>query len=363
MKRVATLLYAVVIGTAGCTGAPDSKEESPAQIGEDTQPKLVVVATSNRQWTGLTMSRDGRLFVNFPRWSPDVPLSVAEFVDGQPVPYPDMDRNSWSPEGNSDEQFVCVQSVVADEAGSLWVLDPASPGLAGVVENGAKLMQFDLSTNELVRVFRYIEPIIKPVSYLNDVRVDLEDNVAYITDSGDGAIVVTDLETGESRRLLDEHPSTQAEDVVLTIEGEPWLPGGAKPQVHADGIALSPDRRVLYYQALTGRTLYRVATEALRDATLSAEELGERVEVMGTTGAADGLIFGADEKLYISALEESAIKRFDPETRDVEIVVQDEAIRWPDTFTRDAEGRILFTTAQIHLGPDVTEPFRIFRIE
>jgi sugar lactone lactonase YvrE len=309
------------------------------------------------------MSRDGRLFVNFPRWSPDVPVSVAELVNGELVPYPDVGRNSWSPDGDVQEQFVCVQSVVADGEGSLWVLDPASPGLAGVVAGGAKLMQFDLETNELVRVFRYAEPIIKPSSYLNDVRIDLEAGVAYITDSGDGALVVTDLESAESRRLLDDHPSTQAEDVVLTIEGEQWLPGGGKPQVHADGIALSPDRRFLYYQALTGRTLYRVSTEALRNSALSAEELGEGVEVMGTTGAADGLIFGTDGKLYISALEENAIKRFDPETRDVETVVQDDAIRWPDTFTRDADGRIYFTTAQIHLGPNVTEPYRIFRIE
>jgi streptogramin lyase len=71
----------------------------------------------------------------------------------------------------------------------------------------------------------------------------------------------------------------------------------------------------------------------------------------------------ADGKLYISALEDSAIKRFDPETRKVEMVVQDEAIRWPDTFTRDVTGHILFTTAQIHLGPRVREPYRIFRIE
>ena len=101
-----------------------------------------------------------------------------------------------------------------------------------------------------------------------------------------------------------------------------------------------------------------MSSEALRDRALSAEELGERVEVMGTTGTKDGLFFGADGKLYISALEENAIKRFDPETRSVATVVQDESIRWPDSFTRDGEGRIYFTTAQIHLGPNVTEPYR-----
>jgi hypothetical protein len=86
--------------------------------------------------------------------------------------------------------------------------------------------------------------------------------------------------------------------------------------------------------------------------------------VVGTApAAADGLLFGLDKRLYISALEENAIKRFDPESHETEIVVQDPAIKWPDTFTRDAAGRIHFTTAQIHLGEEVTEPYRIFRIE
>ena len=119
----------------------------------------------------------------------------------------------------------------------------------------------------------------------------------------------------------------------------------------------------MYYQALTGRTLYRVPTAALADPELPPSDLAGSVETVGQTGAADGLIFGADGRLYISALEENAIRRLDPLTGGTEIVVAGDLIRWPDTFTRDADGRILFTTAQIHLGRDVTEPYRIFRID
>ncbi|KAF0095155.1 MAG: hypothetical protein E1N59_1201 [Puniceicoccaceae bacterium 5H] len=46
--------------------------------------RLEEVATSQRQWTGLTVAQDGTLFVNYPRWSQDVPISVAKLVDGQP---------------------------------------------------------------------------------------------------------------------------------------------------------------------------------------------------------------------------------------------------------------------------------------
>ena len=36
------------------------------------------VASNERLWTGVAVSQSGRMFVNFPRWSTDVPTSVAE---------------------------------------------------------------------------------------------------------------------------------------------------------------------------------------------------------------------------------------------------------------------------------------------
>lgn len=353
MKRITTWSLAAA--------AMLTVEPAVARCQRQGAARLVEVATSPRRWTGIAVTPTGRLFVSFPRWSRDVPVSVAGVVGGRIVPWPDSALNSWAPGGDAASQFVCVQALLADTAGSLWVLDPGSFG--GLVEGAPKLMRFDAATGALRRVYRYSAPVLAPTSYLNDVRVDLRAGVAYLTDSGDGAIIVTDLATGESRRLLDDHPSTGAEDVVLTIEGRQWLQGGQRPRIHSDGIALSDDGRWLYYQALTGRTMYRIATAALRDRALGAEALAARVETMGVTGAADGLIVGTDGQVYISALEENAIRRFDPATRRVETVVADPRIKWPDSFARDASGRIWFTTAQIHLGGQVTEPFRVFRID
>lgn len=101
----------------------------------------------------------------------------------------------------------------------------------------------------------------------------------------------------------------------------------------------------------------------MRDPSLSPEEIAAQVESLGTTGASDGLIFGADGWIYISALEDSAIRRLDPATGKVEIVAQDPAIRWPDTFAVDPEGRVHFTIAPIHVDPENAGPYRIFRIE
>jgi hypothetical protein len=46
--------------------------------------------------TGVTVAPDGRIFVNFPRWTEDTPVSVAELMpDGSTKPYPDEEWNPW----------------------------------------------------------------------------------------------------------------------------------------------------------------------------------------------------------------------------------------------------------------------------
>ena len=47
--------------------------------------------------TGVTVTADGRIFVNFPRWGDDVPFPVGEIKDGKAVPYPDTVINKFDP--------------------------------------------------------------------------------------------------------------------------------------------------------------------------------------------------------------------------------------------------------------------------
>ncbi|HUV36761.1 MAG TPA: L-dopachrome tautomerase-related protein [Patescibacteria group bacterium] len=324
-----------------------------AAAGSAGVDSLVEVATSERQWTGIAVSQTGRIFVNFPRWSPDVPVSVGELMDdGTVVPYPDEEWNSWSPGDDPGGKFVCVQSVHIDDGDRLWILDPASPMLRGVIPGGPKLVQVDPAENRIVRTFHFDSTIAPRASYLNDVRIDVETNTAFITESGLGALVVVDLAHGAARRLLADHPSTKAEDIEVVIGGRPF-PG----TVHADGIALDAAGGWLYFQALTSRTLYRVPTAALRDGTLGTDELAGKVERFAVSGVSDGLLF-TPGGIYVSALEEGGIRIVESDGT-VRTVVKDPRIIWPDSFARGPGGCVYFTTAQIHLGPDPPTPYRI----
>ncbi len=357
------LVLAVLTGCAD-EGAQDASHSSPAP----EQPELQTVAASDGvQLTGLTVTEDKRTFVSFPRWR-DIPYSVAEVTsDGRFVPYPNDAWNGWAA-GAGDTTFVAVQSVVAAD-GALWVLDPASPKMAGVVDSGAKLVKIDLETDRVERIYRLNSDVAPEGSYMNDVRIDAEHQYAYVTDSGLGALVAIDLDTGAHRRLLDEHASTNAEDLVLEIGGEPLrFTDGSAPAIHADGIALDEEADSLYYHALTGYHLYRIPTEVLRDPSLEPSDRRAAVTDLGATPAPDGMMFGPDERLYMADLERNAVVYRRPDGA-IDTLVQDPDIRWADTFSFGPSGALYFTDSRLQEtewfeeGADVREmQFPIYRV-
>jgi len=318
-----------------------------------SDPRLVEVARFDHEVTGVSVSEDGRIFVNFPRWTEDIEVSVAELLpDGSLRPYPDARWNEWRNATKNalspGDRWVCVQSVVADGRGSLWVIDPAAPATAFLVQGGPKLVRIDLASDAVVQTIAFDEQVAREGSYLNDVRFSPDGRHAYITDSGTrGALVIVDLGTGRARRVLDGHPSTQLEkDVVVTHHGqEIRRPDGRGVEFSSDGIALSPDGETLYWQAVTGRTLYRIATRVLRDVSLSEHEVADAVEMVGENGVSDGLWTDPQGRMYISALEEDAIKVREGDR--VEVLLQDSRLRWPDTFSQGPDGTMYVTASRI----------------
>lgn len=332
-------------------------------------PLQRVAESRGVQWTGLAITKDRRVFVNFPRWSGPHALSVAEVItDGQGrqrlAAFPDLAWNTWSEGGlqAASAAFVCVQALHADGE-RLWVLDPGSPKFAGVVPGAAKLVYIDLRTDTVARVYAFDESIAPKNSYLNDVRVDPRWQYAYITDSGAGAIVTVDLQSGRAQRLLADHVSTKADPKLApVIGGKPWVgPDGKVPQIHADGLALSRDGEHLYWQALTGNTLYRIKTAWLRDPQGPAP-----VELVGTTVVADGLEIDAADNIYLTALERDAIIVRTPGGQ-MTPIAQGPEIAWPDSFAWHPDGSLWVTTAQIHRTPPFAtampiEPYKVLRI-
>ena len=187
--------------------------------------------------TGLTVSKDKRLFVCFPRWGLPTNYTVAEVVGGELRPFPDADWNRYLPNepqaAKPGNHFVSVQSVVCDDQDRLWILDTGSVNMGPIVnKNAPKLWGYDLKTQQAVHGISF-DGTAKPNSYLNDVRFDLKrgkSGTAYITDSGAGGIIVVDLASGQSWRKLDGHPSTMADkNLTMMVEGQPMLMSEGRP--------------------------------------------------------------------------------------------------------------------------------------
>ena len=343
---IALAAAAAASGRARAQGAPPAGPTAPG-AGALTQ-----VATFEQQVTGVAVSPTGRIFVNFPRWEQDVEISVAEVMkDGSLKPYPNAEWNAWrnrKPLSNGDH-FVCVQSVTVDPQGFLWVVDPAAPGNEFNLDGGPKLVRVDLATDKVVQVVRFGRDTVPQGSYLNDVRVSPDGRWAYLTDSGvRGALLVVDLRTGKPRRVLDGHPSTQVEPgVIVHTDGQELRrPDGREVKFSADGIALDRQGRFLYWQALTGRTLYRLPTGILTNPTVSPARLAAAVTKVGTTNVADGLWMDAKGNIWVTSPEDDALKLRSPDGT-METVAQDKRLRWPDSLAEGPDGAIYVTSSRI----------------
>jgi sugar lactone lactonase YvrE len=346
--------------------------------------QLEVVATfSGPMPTGVTVANNGRIFVNFPKWGDNVEYTVAEVKDGRTSPYPNADINRYKSGDEQSDKLISVQSVVVDPSGNrLWILDTGSVGFGPTSVGGPKLIGVDLNTGKVIKKIIFPSDVALTTTYLNDVRFDLHrgaEGMAFITDStsnGPNGIIVVDLATGKSWRRLNDHPSTKADPLfVPVVEGEILemrLPGQppARFAVGSDGIAISSDGKTLYYCPLTSRHLYRVSVDALADQSRSDAEVAATVKDLGEKGGAgDGLESDAQGRVYLSDYEHNAIRRRGL-NNEIETLVHDPRVLWPDTLSLAADGYLYFTANQVerqavfHNGQDLRQkPYVLFRVK
>ena len=333
-------------------------------VAQTDQLEIVAEFPAEHPPGNIAITPEGRIFMSQHQFY-GAPLRVVEVLDdGSVTPLPDQ---AWS--SQPDQTGVGLNTVLglrSDQDGILWMLDRS----AGEGQPG-KIVGWDTENEELYQVIYLPQPIISSSPFLNDLAVDLDHNAIYITDTAggeDSALIVVDLTTGFSRRVLEGDISTRPEDIPIIINERLINLAGNPAKIGANPITIDPDNEWVYYAPMSGRSLYRIATEDLLDQSLSPEALSNRVERYGDKPICDGITVDGAGNVYITSITENAIGVVD-QTGKYEILYQDDKLlSWTDGMAFSSDNYIYATVTQLQNSPplnngenDFQPPFYIVK--
>jgi hypothetical protein len=332
-------------------------------LAADEKP-FEVIAEFDQTPGNVAVSPHGRVFVSMhPFANPDIRVMEVK-RDGTKVPYPNP---QWA--GAPNESGVGIARIIGikvDPRGILWMVD------AGDESTVPKVIGWDLRTEQPHRIFHLPPPLSRPGSFIQDLAIDLTHEQIYLADCylGDGAdghgpaIIVLSLETGEARRVFENHPSVQAEEVPLVIDGTPVRmrreDGSTfEPRVPLNPIAIDSANQWVYYGSLHGTSVHRVRALAL--AHFDDQRIASTLQRVGDKPPSDGFGIDSAGNIYSGDLPSNGIGVTRPDGT-YELLFTDPILSWVDGFAAHPDGSMIAVVNQLHrhaalnAGEDVTKP-------
>jgi len=310
---------------------------------------------------GAKVDSKGNIYVSTARWGgPDVPATLSKVVvkDGKKVlqPYPSVEMNKVG-DGHA---FQAVLGFEIDRNDVLWILDQGHVAGAPSIPGAEKLVLWDTKTNKEIQRLEFDDTLSdKKCSFLNDVAVDNDTGFAYIADSGifcdplAGGIIVYDSKTNTARRFLDRTVFTQDQaGFVFRIDGRPVLPN-TPMRTGADGIALSGDKKTLYWTNLTGNILYSLPAALLRDPNATEQQVRMAVRQVNTMiSNTDGMTCDRDNNVIATALMINGLQIREAKTGQVRPFFIHPEMAWPDTLSWGPGGDLYVVNNHLNLFVD-----------
>ncbi len=318
-------------------------------VGGPPKTQARVFAEASLPVGNVTASPQGRVFFNLhPFGGPErfTDATVFEWVDGEARPYPDL---------ASQAGFVGVLGMTADRQGRLWMVAPA-----GLEDRPSRLLCFDLSTDTLL--FDHALPA-EAGMFPQDLRVTPDGRTVVLADTGafnlaDPALVVFDVQTRATRRVLEGHPSVAAQRWRMQTAAGPYTLayGLVTFAVGVDGVAISHDGAWLYYATMSHDSLYRVPVDVLREA---GADVAAAIERVGTKPLSDGIEIDADGRVFVTDVEHGGLVEVRPDGT-LRTLTRDSGVVWADGVTRLPDGTVLFTDSRIpsYIDPLLRPPSR-----
>lgn len=341
-----------------------------AGFGADV--KLDVAANLTQGPGGLAIAQDDEIIVSLHPYFQTRERAIRIDRNGEWVPFPTVELGGGAAAA-SGIALDSVMSVRIDADGIIWMLDNGRRS-----ESTPKIIGWDPDEGREHRVIYLPRPITIDTSYLADFAIDPAEPFLYIADPAggqDAALIVVDLTTGLSRRVLHGHLSVVPEAINFSIEGKRVkarrLDGsGAEPMAGVNPITIDRKGRILYFGALKSLRLYKIETEKLRDPALAAADLNQAVEYYAMKPICDSIAIDSKNNIYAADLANNAITVISPSKKEPEIYVRDPRLCWPDGLSFGPDGRLYFFCSQLHRtewfngGQNHTQaPFIVYRIK
>ena len=286
-------------------------------------------------------------------------------------PFPNLEMNV--PGRGSPVELDSVLGVISD-GHVVWMLDNGRRG-----ETDPKLVAWDSKRDKLHRII--LIPSVTKSSILKNLVIDPNFPFIYISDPADGvesAIIVVNLQTGLSRRVLHGHVSVRHDPAVnIVLDGKPLEARRADGQLATPLTGVSPfalDRKGvwLYYGPRNSTTLYRIKTDLLRRPGLASSTLNANVKGFCPKPVCDSIVVDSKDRIYFCDIGNSAVSFVGPEDQylNVRPLVQDPRIVWPGGLLIGTDGQLHFFCNQLNRAPifnggrnQTSSPYYLFKIK
>lgn len=309
-----------------------------------SRDRLELVGSFELPVDHITVSRSGRFFVDQNVFDTNEKMKTAEIVNGKMVAFP-------APE--HQKNFVMIHGLYVDGRDRLWILDNGMYA----IQRSSRLFAFDINSGEKLEEYIFPSNIVGKGSLINDLIVDEKTQKIYITETSPiahtPALVVYDIASRTSRRLLEGHASVKAAKYSVYVGTEKFeVKLGGKiavntPRPAVDGLTLDATGDWLYYAPFNAGVLYRVPTWALNDGSIGKRALEALVETHADITMTDGIMMDEQGRIYLTDVEHSAIVRLNVDKK-LETLFKDKDISWPAGFARAADGWIYVNSTKTH---------------
>lgn len=356
-KTIVTPFSAAALLLGACSTKPAS--HSPASaisgIGNPTaaSPKIgqvEIVSELDITPGNVAASKDGRMFASVHGMRRG-PAQLIEIKPGKNN-WQAFPNKSWNAApGSGPNVLNSAHGVAIDSRDRLWVTDHGNwmPNKARPAQ--PKLVAFDIHTRRTVFRMDFPESIGPRGGIMQDLAVDAGRGFVYIADCGPvPSIVVVDTNRKTARRFAN-HPSLNAENVDLVVEGRVLkFPGPdgqmQRARIPINPITLSADGETLYYGAMNGKTLYSVPARLFREGASQAQ-IAQAVRVVGKKPVSDGISTDAEGNHFITNLRDNAIDRMGPDGK-LKRLVRDDRFLFPDNVRFGPDSWLYVAVNQLH---------------